>query len=102
MDNPADERTTAALGTNARSSKHLAAVSHTELAARLDKIRSASVFPTIRLAAEFAILTVTRSGETRGAMWSEINLDERLWKIPAERMKGNRSHRVPLPGMGDP
>ena len=96
VDNPADERITAALGTNARSSKHLAAVPHTELAARLDKIRSASAFPTVRLAAEFAILTATRSGETRGAMWSEINLDERLWKIPAERMKGNRSHRVPL------
>ena len=47
-------------------------------------------------AAEFAILTATRSGEVRGATWAEINLDTRLWTIPAERMKAGKEHRVPL------
>lgn len=47
-------------------------------------------------ALEFTILTAARSGETRGAIWSEINLDLRVWTIPAERMKAGREHRVPL------
>jgi integrase len=47
-------------------------------------------------ALEFLILTATRSGEVRGATWDEIDLDEKLWIIPAERMKVNREHRVPL------
>jgi len=44
----------------------------------------------------FAILTAARSGEARGARWSEIDLDARVWSIPGERMKGRRDHRVPL------
>lgn len=47
-------------------------------------------------ALEFAILTATRSGEVRLATWSEIDLDAALWTIPAERMKAQREHWVPL------
>ena len=47
-------------------------------------------------ALEFAVLTAARSGEVRGASWSEIDLAEALWTIPAARMKGGREHRVPL------
>ena len=47
-------------------------------------------------ALEFAILTAARSGEVRGATWSEIDTDKALWTIPAERMKGGKAHRVPL------
>jgi integrase len=47
-------------------------------------------------AIEFAILTACRSGEVRGARWSEIDLDAKLWTIPAERMKAGKEHRVPL------
>jgi integrase len=47
-------------------------------------------------AIEFAILTACRSGEIRGARWSEIDLDAKLWTIPAERMKAGKEHRVPL------
>src|SRR5262249_53097977 len=45
---------------------------------------------------EFLILTATRSGEARGARWSEIDLAHKVWTIPAERMKAARAHRVPL------
>jgi integrase len=45
---------------------------------------------------EFAILTVTRSGEALGARWDEIDLESRVWSIPARRMKSAREHRVPL------
>ncbi len=51
---------------------------------------------TIRLALEFIILTITRSGETRLARWSEFNLKAKIWVIPATRMKAKREHRVPL------
>ena len=47
-------------------------------------------------AIEFAILTACRSGEVRGATWSEIDLDAKLWTIPAGRMKAGKEHRVPL------
>lgn len=45
----------------------------------------------------FTILTVARSGETRGATWSEIDIENALWVVPAARMKECREHRVPLP-----
>ena len=44
----------------------------------------------------FAILTATRSGEVRGATWSEIDIDRKVWIIPAGRMKAGKEHRVPL------
>lgn len=47
-------------------------------------------------ALEFLIFTATRSGEVRGATWSEIDLQGRTWTIPPERMKGKKEHRVPL------
>ena len=47
-------------------------------------------------ALEFAALAASRSGEVRGALWSEIDLDKGLWVIPAARMKMDREHRVPL------
>jgi integrase len=49
-----------------------------------------------RLAFEALILTAARSGEIRMAAWSEVDLDAKLWTIPAERMKAGRAHVVPL------
>jgi len=49
-----------------------------------------------RAALEFAILTATRSGEVRGAVWDEFDLDASIWTIPAARMKMDEPHRVPL------
>jgi integrase len=47
-------------------------------------------------ALEFAILTAGRTGEVLGAKWSEIDLEGRLWVVPAGRMKAEREWRVPL------
>jgi integrase len=47
-------------------------------------------------ALEFAILTAARSGEVRGAVWSEFDLAARVWTVPATRMKAGREHVVPL------
>ena len=48
------------------------------------------------LALEFLILTATRSGEIRGALWSEFNFETATWIVPAERMKARAEHRIPL------
>lgn len=45
---------------------------------------------------EFTILCACRSGESRGALWSEIDMDAGVWSIPGKRMKSGRPHRVPL------
>jgi len=50
----------------------------------------------VKLAFEFTVLTAARSGETRGALWSEIDEDRLCWNIPEERMKAGRPHNVPL------
>ena len=47
-------------------------------------------------ALEFTILGATRTNETIGARWSEIDSKEKVWTIPASRMKSKRPHRVPL------
>jgi integrase len=49
-------------------------------------------------ALEFAILTAARTGEVLGARWGEIDLDAKIWTVPAGRMKAGREHRVPLSG----
>lgn len=48
------------------------------------------------LALRCLILTAGRAGEIRGARWSEINFDERMWDIPGDRMKSGKPHRVAL------
>ena len=48
------------------------------------------------LALRFLILTAARSGEVRGATWAEIDAQSRQWTIPADRMKADAEHRIPL------
>jgi integrase len=50
----------------------------------------------VGVALEFTILTAARTGEVLGATWAEFDLANRLWTVPAERMKAGREHRVPL------
>ncbi|WP_404377091.1 integrase domain-containing protein [Klebsiella pneumoniae] len=45
---------------------------------------------------EWQLLTLVRPSEASGARWAEINLEAKLWTIPAERMKAKREHIVPL------
>ena len=52
--------------------------------------------PSTKLAFRYLVLTAARSGEVRGATWSELELAKALWTIPAARMKTRRGHRVPL------
>lgn len=73
---------------------HLAAVPLTEAQAVWKMICETSGMGAKAL--QLQILTAGRSGEARGARWSEIDLDNAIWVIPKERMKAKREHRVPL------
>lgn len=74
--------------------KHFAALPFAEIPEFMTTLRTQS--GVAALALEFAILTAVRSGEARGARWEEINLKDRAWIIPPERMKAGREHRIPL------
>lgn len=74
--------------------EHHAALPYVELAAFMADLRSKEGVSARAL--QFAILTAARSGEVRGAKWSEIDLHARIWTIPGERMKAGKEHRVPL------
>lgn len=57
---------------------------------------TAQRYDTTRGMLEFLILTASRSGEVRGMTWNEVDLENGVWTIPAERMKAKVRHRVPL------
>lgn len=74
--------------------EHHAALPYVEVGAFMTDLRQREGISARAL--EFAILTAARSGEVRGAVWDEIDLKAKLWTIPAERMKAEKEHRVPL------
>jgi integrase len=74
--------------------QHLAALPFPELPVFMGELRA---LPSLAARAlEFTILCATRTGETFGAMWDEIDWESRTWTIPASRMKADKEHRVPL------
>ena len=78
----------------AKSERHHAALSYKDILAFIAELRQRQ--SVAALALEFAILAGGRTGEIIGAKWSEIDLEERLWIVPAGRMKAKKEHRVPL------
>jgi integrase len=79
----------------AQKTVHHAALPFTDLPAFMAALRGREGGVATR-ALEFTILTAARTGETIGARWDEIDFAEKMWKIPADRMKASREHRVPL------
>jgi integrase len=75
---------------------HFAAMPYPDVPEFIDKLREREA--TAAMGLEFLILTAARSGEVLGARWSEIDLESKVWTIPAARMKAGREHRVPLSG----
>ncbi|MCY4469452.1 MAG: site-specific integrase [Thiotrichales bacterium] len=94
-DNPVDA-IGAALPKNGAKREHFKALPYADVSGALAAVRTSAAYPTTRLAFELLVLTAARSGEVRGATWSEIDMDTATWTIPAERMKMDRDHRVPL------
>jgi integrase len=77
-----------------RKVEHFEAVPYAELPAFMTALRKRR--GSAARALEFLILTAARSTEVREASWPEIDLAEKVWTIPAERMKAERDHLVPL------
>ena len=96
-DDPAGIVIDAALPRGEVKVQHLAALQYDEVAECLATVKaSRGASTSCKLALEFLILTAARSGEVRKAIWEEIDLGGAVWTLPAERMKANREHRVPL------
>lgn len=74
--------------------QHHPALPYSDLPAFMKSLRALG--GTAPMALEFLILTSTRTSETLNVVWDEIDLDKRVWVIPAARMKAEREHRIPL------
>ncbi|WCP13574.1 Prophage integrase IntA [Sphingobium sp. AntQ-1] len=73
---------------------HHAALPYKDVAAFMTALRARSALSARCL--EFTILTAARSGEALEATWGEINVADKLWRVPADRMKAGVEHIVPL------
>jgi len=77
-----------------RKIEHLAAIPYAEISGFMKELRAREGAAARGL--EFLILTAARTGEVRGALWTEIDLKAKVWAIPGSRMKRDRDHRVLL------
>ncbi|MEZ9566783.1 integrase domain-containing protein [Vibrio artabrorum] len=76
--------------------ENMAALAPDELPELMGAIANASIKRTTRCLIEWQLHTMTRPSEAAGARWDEIEWEENIWTIPAERMKKRREHRIPL------
>ncbi len=95
-DDPAGPALLEVLPKGGRAVQHHRHVHYTQMADVIARVRESGAFLSTMLSFEFLVLTAARSGEARGARWSEIDLKGRKWLIPEARMKIRKPHRVPL------
>jgi len=100
QDNPAQSIAQALPKRDNSLREHRKALTYAEVPGCIAAVQASQAGLSTKLAFEFLVLTATRSGEVRGALWSEIELGDAkhpaVWTIPASRMKAKREHRVPL------
>ncbi|HHQ4653296.1 TPA: integrase domain-containing protein [Aeromonas hydrophila] len=78
------------------SKKHMPTLKPTELPMLMADIANGRLDHTTRCQIEWSLHTLVRPGESAGTRWDEIDFEGRVWNIPADRMKMDRPHRVPL------
>ncbi|WP_146491358.1 integrase domain-containing protein [Vibrio sp. T20] len=76
--------------------KNMAALKPNELPELINAIANASIKKVTRFLIEWQLHTMSRPAEAAGAKWEEIDLENKLWIVPAERMKKRKEHKVPL------
>lgn len=106
QDNPALSITEALPKRDKSQQEPRKALSYADVANCIAAVQASGAGLTTKLAFEFLVLTATRSGEARGALWDEIDLGTpatsaipatpAVWTIPATRMKAKHDHRIPL------
>lgn len=75
---------------------HLPTIQPKQLSELLSALQTADIRQTTRLLIEWQLHTMVRPSEAAGARWAEISMSDRLWTLPAERMKTHKPHTVPL------
>ena len=95
-DNPAGRIISSLLMRGGAKRTHHRAVPYAEVATVLDAYQKSNASLASKLSLRFMVLTAARLGEVRGARWSEIDLNKRVWTVPAKRMKARNEHKVPL------
>ena len=75
---------------------HHPALAYGDVPKVLRRVELSTAYPMTKLCFRLLVLTACRSGEIRGAGWTEIDLPGALWTIPSDRTKTAREHRVPL------
>ncbi|MCY4652260.1 MAG: integrase arm-type DNA-binding domain-containing protein [Dehalococcoidia bacterium] len=94
--NPAGEAVDGALPPMPKVKNHMRALPYQQVAEALRTVDNGPSNVVTKLAFKFLVLTAARSIEVRGALSSEIDHRERIWRIPPDRMKDGEEHRVPL------
>ena len=86
----------AALPRRAKRTSHHASLAFVALPDLYEQLIISQLTGATKLALRFVILTACRTTEALEADWSEIDIDKKLWTIPAGRMKAGEAHQVPL------
>ena len=94
-DDPTDHRIERALPKRP-ATRHYRALPPSEVPEAMVQIEESTASPVVKLSFKFLVHTAVRSGEARLAAWDEVDLENKVWTIPAHRMKSRREHRVPL------
>lgn len=76
--------------------ENMAALTPAELPELMEALTNASIKGTTRCLIKWQLHTMTRPSEASGARWDELDLENKIWSIPQERMKKRNAHRVPL------
>ena len=71
---------------------HHKALPAASVADAIETVGASTAFPSTKLAYNFLIFTATRTNETLGATWGEMDMDGATWTVPAARMKGKKGH----------
>lgn len=95
-DDPAGPAINAALPKRNGTVQHHRALPYADVTKALATIDATGAWWATKCAVRFLALTAVRSGEARGATWSEIDMDAREWRVPAGRTKTGTEQRVPL------
>ncbi|WP_417605149.1 integrase domain-containing protein [Oceanimonas baumannii] len=76
--------------------KHMPSITPEQLPELMSALATARINLQTQRLIEWSLHTMSRPGEAAGARWAEIDYDEKLWRIPGNRMKAGREHIVPL------
>ena len=86
----------AALPKVKQAANHFKSAPFANIPSIFDQIEQSKLYPSTKLAVQLLILTACRTTEVRESTWDEIDLENKLWRIPAKRMKMNSPHNIPL------